>query len=147
MEDLDDIRQEFGNDGRKNPFIVPEGYFENFEERLHERMNVLMEPSETRVGRKILHPALAYFTGFCILVIAAVFVTRLMLVPHAPQLNSETNMANLVQYSIENIDEQTIIEALPKIDMDPAATEITNEEVVNYIQEQNIDLNSLNEEL
>jgi len=146
MEELDDIRPGFEEQGKKNPFAIPEGYFESFSDRLHERMGIHEEPAGKMAGRKILRPALAYIAGFCLLVIIGLVIPQLIHAPNTPQLNSETNMANLLQYSLENVDEQTIIEALLKYDKDPASPEITREEVVNYIQEQNIDPNSINEE-
>jgi hypothetical protein len=147
MEELDEIKPGFEEQGKKNPFIVPEGYFEGFSERLHERMGVLEEPAGKRAGRKILRPAFVYIAGFCLLLILVIIIPKIIRAPRTPRLNSEINMANLVQYSIENIDEQTIIEALPKSDKDTVAPEITREDVINYLQEQNIDLNNLNEEL
>jgi hypothetical protein len=147
MEDLDDIRPGFGENGKKNPFIVPEDYFESFSESLHKRMNALKEPAGNIAGRKILRPALAYITGFCLLVVVGISIALLFIAPNPSQSKSETNLANLVQYSIENIDEQTIIEAIANTDMNPVTPEITKEELVKYLEEQNIDLNNINEEL
>jgi hypothetical protein len=147
MKELDDIGPELGELGKKKPFVVPEGYFETFSARLHERMGMIEKPVRIGAGRKILRPALAYITGFSLLLIIGFAITRIALSPHSPKASTEASMANLVLYSLENIDEQTIIEALPKADQDSASSEITGEDVIKYIQDHNIDLNSLNDEL
>lgn len=127
MVDLDEIRPEFGEHGRRNPFIVPDGYFEGFARSLQDRIGELDKTNGKMARRKIFRPALVYISGFCILIIAGIFIARLILVPHHPQSNSETAIANLVQYSLENVDEQTIIEALGKSDIEPVVSDISKE--------------------
>jgi len=146
MEDLNEIEPGFKGQMKKNPFTVPEGYFESFSDRLQERM-LLEKPAGKMTGRKILRPALLYFAGFCLLISIGLLIPKLMQTPQTFKSNSEANMTNLIMYSLENIDEQTIIEALPKPDIDTVSSEITREELVKYIQEQDIDPNTINEEL
>jgi hypothetical protein len=147
MEEFDEITERFGLNEKKNPFIVPEGYFEKFSDGLHERMHVLDGKSRFTATHKILRPSFVYISGFCLLIIAAISVTYISLDHRSSQLNSKLYKTTLLQYSLENVDEQTIIDALPKAAFESTASEITKEEVVNYLQEQNIDLNLANEEL
>lgn len=147
MDDSDDIRPAIGDNGRKNPFIVPEGYFSSFEDRLKEQISSLEGPARARERRNILHPIFMYVTGICLLIISSIIISHSFHDSRSSKWNSEPRIVNLVQYSLENIDEQTIIEALPKTYIEPAASEITTEEVMNYMQEQNIDMNNYNEEL
>jgi hypothetical protein len=147
MKELDDIEPGLGELGKQKPFVVPEGYFESFSARLHERMGSIEEPAHTGAGRKILRPAFVYITGFSLFLIIGFAITRIVLYPHPPKVITETSMAKLVQYSLDNIDEQTIVEAIAKSTQDSASSEITREDVIKYIQDHNIDLNSLNDEL
>jgi len=147
MEDIDDIRPEFTKNSKKNPFNVPDGYFESFAERLQEKINEPGIPAGRIAGRKILRPAFTYITAFCVLVVFGIFISHSFHDSRNAQLNSETRMANLVQYSLENVDEQSLIDALLKSETEPPAFEITKEEVVNYLKEQNIDPNGINDEL
>lgn len=143
MEDQDDNKPGIGDQGKRNPFEVPGGYFENFAERLQERMSVGLEPRR----RKILRPAFIYIAGLFLFILIGYSVSRFMLAPRPLKLDSETRMANLVEYSLENIDEQTIIESIPNTFPDSSSTEITREEVLKYLQDQNIDPNSVKDEL
>ena len=146
MKDLNEIEPGINGQMKKNPFSLPEGYFESFSDRLQERM-LLEKPAGKMAGTKILRPALLYFAGFCLIVSIGLLIPRLIHTPQAQKSNSEANMANIIIYSLENIDEQTLIEALPKSDIDTVSSEITQEELVKYIQEQDIDPNTINEEL
>ena len=143
MDELDDIKPRIGQVGKNNPYAVPEGYFENFGGRLQERMGGV----DRRVGRKILRPAFIYFSGFFLLLIIGYSVARFILAPQSIKIESDKHFANLIEYSMENIDEQTIIEAIPKPTQDSASSEITSEDVIKYLQDQNIDPNSVNDEL
>jgi hypothetical protein len=147
MEEFEDIKPGIGESGKRNSFEVPPGYFEDFSGRLHERMTSLENPMLTRAGRKILRPAFAYIAGICLLVIAVITISKALNSSHSPIIPPQQAMANLVQYSLENIDEQTIIDGLNLNEIDSVSNEITKEDVLKYIQDHNIDASSLIEEL
>ena len=143
MKEQDDMKPVLGEQGRQNPFLVPEGYFDGFAERLQERIG---SKEEVR-RRKILRPAFIYVAGLLLLLIIGYSISRISLAPHPLKLDSEAPMASLVQYSLDNIDEQTIVEAIGKSTQDSASSEISKEEILKYLQDQNIDPTSVNDEL
>src|SRR5664279_2663674 len=135
MKEEDDMKSGISEQGKQNPFLIPEGYFGRFRERLQERIG-----SEGEVGRrKILRPAFFYIAGLCLLLIIGYSISRITLAPHALKIESDAPMASLIQYSLDNIDEHTIVEAITKSTQDSASSEISREEILKYLQDQNID--------
>ncbi len=142
MEEQDDIKPGFGENGKRNPFRVPEEYFGSFTERLQEGIG-----SRERMGRrKILRPAFIYAAGLLLLLLIGFSISRITLAPHPLKIESEAPMASLVQYSLDNIDEQTIVEAIVKSTQDSASSQISREEIIKYLLDQNIDPANLNDE-
>lgn len=146
MKENDDIVPDFGEKNRKNPFQVPDGYFESFTDRLQERI-AAAAPQERRPVWA-LQPKVIYILGLFLLLLVSYPVYRMVTGNGRNNLNSEPNLAGLAEYSLENIDESTLIEALPDEKIEPPqAISISREEFLRYIEDENIDPASLTDQL
>jgi hypothetical protein len=148
MVESDEIKPSFDFESKSSPFSVPAGYFESFSSRLQEKIAESDKSTVSVGGKRVLRPQFAYLAGFVLLMLIGFAVFLLLLTPDKSNTSNESSLAAWVQYSIENIDEATLIESMSKNEPEPVnSSEITHEELIRYIQNEEIDLSNINEEL
>ncbi len=146
MKENDDIMPDFGGKQKENPFLAPEHYFESFSDRLQERLAVAA-PQEKQPVRA-LRPKLVYALAVFLILLLSYPVYKIVTGNGRNNLKSEQNLAGLAEYSLENIDESALIEALPNEKLEPLQSiTLTREELLRYIQDENIDPASLTDQL
>lgn len=146
MKENDDIVPDFGGKSRENPFQVPDGYFESFTDRLQERIADAAPQEKQPIG--VLRPKLIYILGLFLILLVSYPVYRMVTGHSRNNLKNEQNLAGLAEYSLENIDESTLIEALPDEKIEPPqAISISREELLRYIEDENIDPASITDQL
>lgn len=70
MKEQDEHRINFeGSEERKNPFLVPDGYFETFSDRLMSRIGEEQKASKTRKLVQYLKPALSMAASFLLIML------------------------------------------------------------------------------
>ena len=146
MKENDDIMPDFGGKNRGNPFQVPEHYFESFTDRLQARI-ADAAPQEKQPVR-VLRPKLIYILGLFLILLISYPVYRVVTGHSRNNLKNEQNLAGLAEYSLDNIDESMLIEALPDEKVEPLQSiTLSREELLRYIEDENIDPASLTDQL
>lgn len=142
-----DLRNEapklFGMD-KKNPFEVPDGYFDSFSSKLQDKIAAEKKQSawsaifDTIIKPKIAIPILA---SVCLVAVGIKFMYKPSATINAT--NSEVTYSDLSQSSyFHEIDESTLTEALyssNEIANHNAKTESDNNHIENYLIDNNID--------
>ncbi len=143
MENLNKIPPRLSQTGKKTPFKVPEGYFENFSVRLSNRIHEKESPEQAGRRIPVLKP---YFAIAAVAVIILVAVQIFIIQPGKRDINHlkgyeiTANIEdNLYYYS-----EEAIIEAIYPVTESPASGEdLTNEEIVDYLINEDISLTDI----
>lgn len=135
MEDFKDITPDF----KKNPFEVPEGYFDKFPMKIQERVSIQESFSEDKRPFFFWRPQLT----LAFVVVAFTFISY---VGFNFFLNDETKSLNAVQISelIENDyinidDDYLLYEMLSEENVDLQLSNIDDEDVLNYLDIENVD--------
>ncbi len=143
MDNLNKIPSKLSKTSNKMPFKVPEDYFENFSIRLSERIHEKKSPEF--IGRLI--PALRPY--FAIAVIAVIILVAVRIFIFQP---GKVDMNGLKSYEItanieDNIfyySEETIIEAVyPDFESSSSEEDLTNEEIIEYLINEDISINDI----
>ncbi len=115
------MKEIFDDSNKKNPFEVPEGYFDSLEDRIMDRIS-----SEKEDTREIqLRPWVAYAAAAAIALLVIFF-----LIPNSDEAN------NSPEQILTEVSTEAIVEYL-------AYTEITSSEILDQAQFTNIDADSL----
>ena len=148
MEYREDIMPDLGNNSRKNPFFVPDGYFDSFTARLQEKISATKHVAASEHRRWIIQPSYAYILSIGLLILVTFSVALILRSPDKENFTSETAMSKLADYSLDNIDESTLLESLPQVEIEAIQNEtVTREELLKYIEDENIDLTKITDEL
>jgi len=143
MDNLNNIPPKLSKTSKKMPFKVPEDYFENFSVRLSERIHEKKSPEFA--GRLI--PALRpYFAIAVIAVIILVAVRIFIFQPGTGYMNglkSYEITAN-IEDNIFYYSEEIIIEAVyPDFVSSSPGEDLTNEEIIEYLVNEDISINDI----
>ena len=130
-------------------FKEPEGYFEEFNRKLNERINY-EQPVLTPVKKRgiiitLLQPRYAIAAAL----ITAICIIGFKFIKEGKPL-TQNDIAEVVSFEkIESMDEEVLIEAIEIETLDENEMlneeEITNDVIIDYLVENDIDLNLINE--
>jgi hypothetical protein len=144
MDKEKDIESRFGISGKNNPFKVPDTYFNDFSGRLQERLNTENIPLEKTRYERVFRPKFVYVLAVILLALIAYPLTR----HFNPAINrNASNMAAMVDYSIENIETDLLIEGVSVSDMANPVNMQTSDTLIDYIESQGIELENITEQL
>jgi len=138
---------------KENPFKVPDGYFESFENRLASRIR---EDSEKKTDspKKIslwnsVRPHLALAASIILFAMVSYSIIRLLVKPQE-KISTEA-YAQVLNYNIEDIDDETLMETYSEVQSEASVKTDEDEEyieaVVDYLANEDIDLELIAQEL
>ena len=134
------MNPDFGAKAGQNPFSLPEGYFDTFPARLQEKISAGQEVPAAMERKWLARPRYVYILGVLLVLIAVYPVSRLVTSHRNNQANMEVSFARMAEYSLDNIDEATLEENLTPGNLEPFMnTAVTREELLQYMQDENID--------
>lgn len=113
MSDKNQNRYNLDDLEKKNSFQAPEGYFENFNDRLKEKLSSesAREKPERTIVRRLSFSQLAIAASFIgIMAVAYSGVKYMLNRQDQQQTVQQTTLANLSDYPVEDIDESTLYE-------------------------------------
>jgi hypothetical protein len=143
MKDLNKIPPTLSKAGKKMPYKVPEDYFENFSVRLSDRIHEKKSPEFA--GRLI--PALKpYFAIAVVTVIILVMVRIFIIHPGRSDMNGLKGyeITASVEDNLYYYSEEAIIEAVYPVSESSTSGEVlTNEEIIEYLINEDISLNDI----
>jgi hypothetical protein len=125
---------------KENPFKVPEGYFENFQKDLMDKIEYSDETKNSKWQIKSIKPYLAVAAGFLLLfTIWSLFLNQF-------DRNKPLKTENTIQYSemkyLESVSSSEMIEMIAREDIESPNPEINYEEDTDVIIEQ-LDVSSI----
>ena len=131
-----------GIDKNKNPFKVPANYFENFSVRLSDRLREKVTPQ----AEKKLVPALKPL--YAIVSVAAILIFTGILLLHSGRNAQRPLTAGEITANVKNniyyYDEESIIDALyPSAELSEGDMNLTEEELIEYLINDDITINDI----
>jgi len=118
---------------KKQPFSVPEGYFDSFPDKVLKQINDLPVQQEKTPRRLIIKRQLSIAAAFIGFFLVSYFVFNVII--EKPTISKET-LAQSVSYDdvvLQHVNEQDILDVLTENE-----TPINAQEVENYLIDENI---------
>jgi hypothetical protein len=125
-------------DGMKKelPFSVPEGYFENFAARLHNRLENEREPGFFGKTYRILRPQLAFAATFAAFILLGYAIIKLSL-DGRKQTAPVQEYAEIIDYYIYDFDDETITAVFTQENnLNYLNNTFKEEEIIKYLSEE-----------
>jgi hypothetical protein len=144
MDDLSNIKnaEKLSN---RNPFTVPENYFNEFPSRLDNRIR---EQNKINGRQRYIHVWKKYAAAAVILVIAIIAGNSVF---RNSSYNSDkrlhTQISNMIESELYSINEQTIVEAFEASPDNSEASGIKQDEAIDYLLNSDINEDELVNEL
>ena len=127
-------------DGMKKelPFSVPEGYFENFAARLHDRLETERKPGFFGKTYRILRPQLAIAATIAALIVLGYAIIKLSL-NNNTQSEPVQEYAEVIDYYIYDFDDETIMAVFTEENnLNYLNNTFEDEEIINYLSEEDV---------
>jgi hypothetical protein len=135
--------KEISNIPGENPFSVPEGYFENFTDRLERRIEKLPKPEPRKISFwKSSKNQLALVAGFLVFVAISYSVMHFVIDGSSTDQLSTTLYAEIIESEIENYDTYMLMEAIENIDeyKESGEEDSYKDEMIEYLVNEDIDM-------
>jgi len=117
-----------GNRFRKDPYKVPEGYFEDFPDRMMEQLNqaIMIKPME---NRRLMRPWMAWVSGIAAVLVIGWFGIRTYYWQPLQEVRFQENIALFIDFYGEELHEGQLAGYFEdnKIDVKKQATTEVNE--------------------
>jgi hypothetical protein len=143
MNSAENIPEDIPGMIRKNPFGVPENYFNEFPSRLQERISVSPSPAEHRLypARRVLAIA-AMFMG---LVTIGFFGLRVIMNGAGDHLLSAEEVSVAIEYFSPEIDDEMLIAAILESDiqLDDVDADLESDVIIEYLSTKEIDVRDM----
>jgi len=118
------------------PFSVPEGYFENFAARLHDRLETERKPGFFGKTYRILRPQLAIAATFAAFIILGYVIIKLSL-DNNKQTEPIQEYSEIIDYYIYDFDDETIMAVFTdENNLNYLNNIFEDEEIIKYLSEE-----------
>lgn len=137
---------------KKNPYRVPEGYFDSFNDRLRDKIQS-EEEKPVRNLRFMLRSNLALAAAILAFALISYFSFRLISAGRIDQETRNLTYTEFLEEEIFSLDEELLLDAYEQIDKTGSGTEESqesedySEEIIQYLSAEDIDLSLIYEEL
>lgn len=138
------VMSKLDNIEKKNPFKVPDGYFEEMTTRLMDSVKEPV-PEVKRSVYTLIRPHLTMAAAMIALVIVS--YTGLRLVLPDQQGYPDFDQGELAEYLSMEVDEHYIVEHFGSGESSESSGEIPDSEIISYLLDNNIDYISIIENL
>ena len=144
------IKPDLENLSKEAPFVVPEGYFDSFPDRLMKKIHAENEKHEPKKSIRLntfFNPQLSIAASLILFAILSYFT--ITYVVNSKHNQDSQYFAELVENDIEDYDLLLIMEALDETYYSYEEEYIIeqDEEIINYLVSEEIDLEVIIEEL
>jgi len=140
MKNQEQIPERISSAGRKNPFEVPESYFESFPLKIQERLTESRKPV-----RRSIRPQLAIAAMFIGLIAVGYAGFRILSSQEEPVFFSSEELNETLEYFAYEIDDEMLVSAIVEsgISFSPSSSDLLGDEIIQYLSEEDIDISDL----
>ena len=143
MKTKENIPEEAPGMSRKNPFGVPDNYFEDFPSRIQERLSGT--PSITQQRVYPIRRTLAMAAMFIGLLTVGYFGLRMIMNGQDAGMLSEDEVSTAIEYYDLQFDDDMLIAAIVEfdIDLEPQDSDYESDAIIEYLSSEEIDFNEI----
>lgn len=141
MPDINEPLKKLDALKNNSQYTVPDGYFEEFSEKLREKITIDENQAE-RSFIQILKPQLALVASFAALFLLAYSVFKVFIPEKENLLLSEQEIYATLENELDDIDDATIIQYLDNNTKEQSYTDfnLTEQEIMEYLSEESSDM-------
>ncbi len=132
---------DIGNIGKRNPFRVPENYFDNFTEDILERSSAKSSLKKRKIF-SIKRPGLAVAAAVAGFLLISYLGLKIMLngTPDNQLISNLSEYSEILSY---DIDEYMIVDELSTDEVADLPSDITNDDIIDYLLLNDVDFVSI----
>jgi hypothetical protein len=140
MKELNEI-------SKKNPFIVPENYFEEINRKIiSSTINTHSEVKERSIYLK-LRPYLAVAASIAVLALLSYTAFYFLETSKNTKVVPEITLNEFSENYLNDIDNLTLEENAGSIEQNVASIDLNSKEIIDYLEFDNVDINIIYEQL
>lgn len=143
MKAKENIPEEIPGMSRKNPFGVPDNYFDELPSRIQERLSETPAVSISRIYP--VRRGLALAAMFIGLVTLGYFGLKMIMNGQDTRMLSEDEVSTAIEYFGYQFDDDMLIAAIVESDIDLGPQDVDNESdvIIEYLSSEEIDFNEI----
>ena len=144
MNNEDQIPEGIRASGRKLPFEVPDSYFDNLPGRIQDRLSETGK-NQTRGPQMSIRPILAMAAMFIGLIAVGYTGFRFLTERGTSPYLSGDELVEAIEFFVYEIDEEMLISEIieSNLALSPESSDSQTEEIIQYLSEEDLDLNGL----
>ena len=147
MDELKNMAPNLSKIKKDSPFRVPEGYFDNFADRLNGKIQQEKRPERKGKIHLFGRPYLAIAASFVGFLIITATVFKVVKTKHVSTGLTNEEIIAYIKEDIYDYDEATIIENLkPENSVAPTKTELKDDEIIEYLKNDDVDASTITDE-
>jgi hypothetical protein len=131
----------------KNPFKIPENYFEEVNRKIISATTGINEESKKISLYKSLRPYLAIAASVAVLIVAGYFAVRLLSPVKTSTSVSEVLNSDYSETYFDDIDISTLEESAASVDLYDEMPDISNKEIIDYLLLDDIEISDIYDHL
>jgi len=142
----------WNNENKSSPFKVPENYFEELPLKMQERIKIRSSSAENPSFWTIFKPQLSLALSMVFLILAGYFAVNVITDNAVTTEINQSTVAEVLAEQPDMIDEFTLLEAidedaLNELDFSGEINTAYSEEIIDYLVESNIEIETIAEAL
>lgn len=143
MDELKEISPQLSGISKEKPFKVPEGYFEDFPQRLQDRIR---DNTSVPVYHHRILALRPYLAAAIILVVAIISGTLIFRNPEGKEVlpDLQTEISQVVEWELYSISEEDILEVMyDEIYWDETNDQDQSDEIIDFLMNEDIPIDVL----
>ncbi len=146
MDELKNMAPNLSKIKKETPYRVPDDYFDNFASRLDEKISSQNEQERRKNIFIVAKPYLAVAASIAVLMIIAFSVFRIVEIKHTPDVLTKDEIMAYIKDDIYDYDETTIVENLSSENVTSPKNELSDQEIIEYLQNEGVDVSTISNE-
>ena len=146
MDKKKNISNKLKNTKKENPFSVPQGYFNDFQQHIQERVKAEKEDS-VKVPVQSRVPRLVWISSVAAVFIIGFFILRNIEGTGAKRPLSQEEIAYAFEQEILDLDELELLNNLDVMNQNPESESGYSEEIILYLLDEDIEIDKIVNEL
>lgn len=146
MDKKKNISGKLQNTKQENPFSVPEGYFNDLQQRIQEKIKAEREGTEKEV-EQLRMPRLIWISAVAAIFVIGFFIARNLNKTGAEQPLTQEEIAYAFEQEILDLDELELLDNLDEMNQNLESEHRYSEEIIMYLLDEDIEIDKIVNEL